>query len=192
MRTTPQIPAHRPWPLVSLTYLWKGGRGTTCLLDGLLVAGRVFCLGDRAPKQGVLDDALLGWRGRTRLRQKEEGTCQVWAVSSEGGRVTALLNSGAFSPPACVADGTGAPSCEGRVICSAVTAKLPLNNRHHGLWLFCPINIDTQSLHARSTGFCSALGPHEQALLLLPRPHSTTLLEAVGPFCREASGAVLD
>lgn len=46
-----------------LTYLWKRGLGATCLLDGLLIAGRVFCLGDWAPKQGVLDDKLLGWRG---------------------------------------------------------------------------------------------------------------------------------
>lgn len=46
-----------------LTYLWKRGLGATCLLDGLLIAGRVFRLGDWAPKQGVLDDKLLGWRG---------------------------------------------------------------------------------------------------------------------------------
>lgn len=73
----------------SLAYLWKGGLGTARLLDGLLVAGRVFRLGDRAPKQGVLDDALLGRRGRSRLRQTEEGACQLWAVSSEGGLITA-------------------------------------------------------------------------------------------------------
>lgn len=46
-----------------LTYLWKRGLGTACLFDGLLVAGRVFCLGDWAPKQRVLDDKRLGWRG---------------------------------------------------------------------------------------------------------------------------------
>lgn len=51
----------------ALTYLWEGGLGAARLLDGLLVAGRVFRLGDGAPKQSVLDDKLLGWRGRTRL-----------------------------------------------------------------------------------------------------------------------------
>ena len=33
-----------------LTYLWKRGLRAACLLDGLLVAGRVFRLGDWAPK----------------------------------------------------------------------------------------------------------------------------------------------
>lgn len=47
--------------------LWEGGQGAACLLDGLLVAGRVLRLGDWAPKQRVLDDKLLGWRGRARL-----------------------------------------------------------------------------------------------------------------------------
>lgn len=71
-----------PWTVATgLTYLWKGGLGAARLLDGLLVAGRVFCLGDRAPKQGVLDDTLLGWRGRAGLRQTEGRTRQVWAVS---------------------------------------------------------------------------------------------------------------
>lgn len=46
-----------------LTHLWKGGLGTACLLDGFFIAGRVFCLGDWAPKQRVLDDKLLGWWG---------------------------------------------------------------------------------------------------------------------------------
>lgn len=53
-----------PWTVATgLTYFWKGGLGAARLLDGLLVAGRVFRLGDGAPKQGVLDDTLLGWRG---------------------------------------------------------------------------------------------------------------------------------
>ena len=53
-----------PWwtAATGFTYLRKGGLGAARLLDGLLVAGRVFCLGDRAPEQGVLDDTLLGWR----------------------------------------------------------------------------------------------------------------------------------
>lgn len=55
-----------------LTYLWKRGLGTACLFDGLLVAGRVFRLGDWAPKQRVLDDKLLGWQGRARLWHTEE------------------------------------------------------------------------------------------------------------------------
>lgn len=45
------------------TYLRKGGLGTARLLDGLLIAGRVFRLGDWAPEERVLDDKLLGWRG---------------------------------------------------------------------------------------------------------------------------------
>lgn len=56
----------------ALTYLWKRGLSTACLFDGLLVAGRVFRLGDWAPKQRVLDDKLLGWRGRARLWHTEE------------------------------------------------------------------------------------------------------------------------
>lgn len=55
-----------------LTYLWTGGLGASRLLDGLLVAGRVFRLGDGAPKQRVLDDKLLGRGGRTGLWQTEE------------------------------------------------------------------------------------------------------------------------
>lgn len=47
----------------ALTHLWKGWLGTACLLDGLFVARWVFCLGDWGPKQRVLDDKLLDWRG---------------------------------------------------------------------------------------------------------------------------------
>lgn len=42
-----------------LTYLWTWGLGAACLLDGLLMVGRVFHLGNRSPKQRVLDDKLL-------------------------------------------------------------------------------------------------------------------------------------
>lgn len=47
--------------------LWKGRLGAACLLDGFLIAGRVFRLGDWTPKQRVLDHKLLGRRGRARL-----------------------------------------------------------------------------------------------------------------------------
>ena len=56
------------WP----PHLWKGRLGAACLLDGFLIAGRVFCLGDWIPKQRVLDHKLLGRRGRAGLRQTEE------------------------------------------------------------------------------------------------------------------------
>lgn len=76
------------WP----SHLWKGRLGAACLLDGFLIAGRVFRLGDWTPKQRVLDHKLLGRRGRAGLRQTEEEPVS-WAravglspAGSAGGR----------------------------------------------------------------------------------------------------------
>lgn len=46
--------------------------GIARLFDGFFIAGRVFRFGDWVFEERVLDDKLLGWRGRFRLWRIEE------------------------------------------------------------------------------------------------------------------------
>ena len=96
------------WP----PHLWEGRLGAARLLDGFLIAGRVFRLGDWIPKQRVLDHKLLGRRGRAGLQQtEEEPVSWAWAV---------------------VCPRLGVPA-DGATF-TVLTAKLPRSKCTPGLW----------------------------------------------------------